>query len=108
MEVGELAHIKTHSRFVDHSMEEGILEFEVELLETKSADTIDLNARLNQARETGNEKYKAAKYEKAYQLYKYGIHLLDDDFDVDDEEQQIRRYTLVSNAAACLLKVVFK
>lgn len=102
MVVGELAHIKVHSRFVGDSVDGALHEYELELLDVQPADSLDLSVRINDAREAGNDYYKRGKYERACRLYDYGIGLLSN---VEDEELKSRRYTLISNLAACLTKV---
>lgn len=106
MYLGEKTHIKAHSRFVDESSEPTLHEYEIELLDIQPASNVDLSARVNDAREAGNDYYNKGKYEKASRLYEYGINLLSSvDESNEDDELELRRYTLISNNAACLVKV---
>ncbi|KAI6182580.1 Peptidylprolyl isomerase [Aphelenchoides bicaudatus] len=104
MNVGEKAHIKSHSRFVSSFDNEQTFEYEIELLEVQSADVLDLSYRIREAHEAANDYYNKRQYEKALRLYEYGIRLLTD-ADGMVEDIYLRRYTLISNSAACLIKL---
>lgn len=104
MSVGEQAVAKIHSRFIDNSNRNVILEYELELLDVQAADSIPLSDRVNDAREAGNGYYNKGQYEKAVRLYEYGIRLLSNDGD-QVEDLPLRKYTFLSNSCACLIRV---
>lgn len=104
MYVGEQTHIKTHSRFTDDPNGDNFLEYKLELLDVQPADIVHLSVRISEAREAGNDYYNRGRYEKALRLYDYGIRLLTDAED-SVEDIDLRRFTFISNSAACLIKV---
>jgi len=108
MYVGEISHITSSSRFVDNSDSNGkdFYDYEIELVDVQPAENVDLNIRVNEAREFGNIYFNKGKYEKSYRLYEYGLKLLSsEDSDEIADDLELRKYTLISNSAACLLKI---
>jgi len=106
MSIGEISQFKLNPQLVDDSNGKETYDYEIELLGIYAADDINLNSQINEARESGNVFFNDGKYEKAYNLYEYGIKSLSVLYpDESEDEFDMRKYTLISNSAACLLKM---
>ena len=82
-----------------------------ELIESIEKDVETAKERIKRAREVGNKQFALNKYDLAVSLYDYGLQLLvktDDDVALLDETKKANlTLTLLSNKAACLIKVRF-